>query len=153
MSIIYRRVELADENEMLLIAEIDMAIPALFDSTFEVNAKTISERLGQLMKCKADDFFEVAVHADGKIVGYHFMNKFKGPHGAMAAEVQTLWVHHDFRKQGIATLLKERGEKWAQDQKLEYISTFVHGKNLSMLALNKNLGFELVGYTLRKSMK
>lgn len=134
------------------IAAIDMTIPALFDSMFVVNEKTISERLQQLMKCKDDDYFEVVVNADQQIVGYHFLNKYKTPHGLIAADIQTLWVAPEYRKQGIATALKQRGESWAREQKLNHISTFVNGKNASMLALNESFEFELVGYKLRKNL-
>jgi GNAT superfamily N-acetyltransferase len=154
MEITYRKVNLKDPDEMQAIAAIDMTIPALFDPIFEVNEKTISDRLEQLMKCKSDDFFEVALNSDGKIIGYHFMNKFKSPPlGALAADVQTLWVDPAFRKQGIGANLKKRGEQWAKEENLSHISTFVNGKNSSMLNLNQKLGYELVGYKLRKSIK
>ncbi len=153
MSISYRKVNLNNPNEMKAIAAIDMTIPALFDPLFKVNEETILERLEQLMKCKPDDFFEVAIAEMGKIVGYHFMNKFKSPHGVQAADVQTLWVDPDFRKLGIARTLKKRGENWAKEHKLDHISSFVHGKNSSMFTLNQNLGYELVGYKLRKNLQ
>ena len=153
MEITYRRVDLGNNSEMQAIAEIDMTIPALFDSLFEVNEKTITERLGQLMKCQINDFFDIAVADGGKIIGYHFMNQFKSPHGVMAADVQTLWVDPNFRRQGIASTLKKRGEQWAKKNNLNHISTFVHGKNTSMQNLNQHLGYELVGYKLRKNIK
>lgn len=153
MKITYRRVNLDSTEEMQFIAAIDMAIPAKFDPIFQVNEKTISERLEQLMKCQPNDFFEVAVNENKKIVGYHFLNQFKGPHGILAASIQTLWVDPEYRRQGIAKTLKKRGETWAKENNLDHISTFVHAKNSSMTALNNELGYELVGYKLKKSMK
>jgi ribosomal protein S18 acetylase RimI-like enzyme len=153
MTISYRKADFNNSDEMKSIAAIDMTIPALFDPLFEVNEKTISKRLEQLMKCKPDDFFEVAVNQDGKIIGYHFMNQFISSHGVQAADVQTLWVDPEFRKQGIARTMKQHGEAWAKSRNLDHISTFVHGKNSSMQNLNKNLGYELIGYKLRKSLK
>jgi GNAT superfamily N-acetyltransferase len=150
--IIFRKVNITDPDEMRFIASIDMTIPALFDPLFQVNDKTINERLEQLMKAKPDDFFQVVLNGEGKIIGYHFMNKFKTPHGLMAADIQTLWVDPSFRKHGIAKKLKIQGEQWAKEQNLDHISTFVHGKNAPMLALNELLEFELVGYKLRKKM-
>ena len=144
----FRKVNITDPEEMRVIAAIDMTIPALFDPLFQVNEKTISERLEQLMKAKPDDFFQVALSEKGKIVGYHFMNKFKTPHGLMAADIQTIWVDPSFRKQGIAKSLKIQGEQWAKEQKLDHISTFVHGKNEAMIDHNKKLEFEIVGYKL-----
>ncbi len=70
------------------------------------------------------------------------MNQYKSPPaGALAADIQTLWVAPEFRKQKIATTLKARGEAWAEAHNLSHISTFVHGKNSSMLSLNQNLGY------------
>lgn len=153
MNITYRNVDLKNSEEMQFIAAIDMTIPALFDSKFEVNEKTISERLVQLMKCKPDDFFEVALSGENKIVGFHFVDKFKTPHGVMAADINTLWVDPEFRKQGIARTLKLRSEAWARQENLDHISTFVHAKNLNMQGLNQSLEYELVGYKLRKNLK
>lgn len=151
MDITYRRVHLNDAIEMQEIAAIDATVPALFDNKFKVNEESISRSLQQLMKCTSDDFFDVAVISE-KIIAFHFMNQFKSTHGMMAANIQTIWVHPDFRKQGIAKELKDRGEKWAKEHKLDHISTFVHGKNSAMLALNEDLGYELVGYNLRKQL-
>ena len=150
--ITYRRVDLNNRDEMQFLAAIDMAIPAKFDPIFEVNEKTIAERLEQLMKCQADDFFDLALADNGKIVGYHFMNKYTSPHGDVNASIQTLWVAPDFRKQGIATILKKRGESWAKEHKLDAILTFVHHKNSAMVNLNKNLDYELVGYKFKKKL-
>lgn len=152
MNITYRRVDLNNPDEMQTIAAIDMAIPAMFDASFEVNAKTISERLEQLKKCQANDFFEVVVIESGRIVGYHFLNQFKAPHGVMAASVQTLWVDPEYRRRGLAKTLKGRGEAWAKEQRLDHISTFVHAKNSAMSSLNQDFGFELVGYKLKKTI-
>lgn len=152
MGISYRKVDINNPDEMKTIAAIDITIPALFDPLFQVNETAISERLEQLLKYKSDDFFEVAVTESGKIVGFHFLNQFKSPHGVQAANIQTLWVDPDFRKQGIARALKERGEDWAKEFKLDHIASFVHSKNSSMLTLNQNLGYELVGYKLRKKI-
>jgi RimJ/RimL family protein N-acetyltransferase len=153
MDITFRKANLSDPDEMQWIATIDMTIPATHDPLFQVNEKTISERLQMLLKCKPDDYFEVGVTNTGKIVGYFCMTQFQSPHGVQAASIETLWVDPDFRKQGIATTLKQRGEAWAKAKKLDHISTFVHGKNSAMLALNENLGYELVGYKLRKDLK
>ena len=153
MEISYRSVDLNNSKEMAEIAATDMTIPALFDSLFTVNEKTIAERLNQLMKFKPDDFFEAAISSDGKIVGYHALTQFNTPHGLMAADVQTLWVDPDFRQKGIAKTLKARGEEWAKVRGLHHISTFVSAKNKKMLTLNEKNGFELVGYNMRKLIK
>gem|GEM_PF-544086 len=151
MNITYRRVELNNEKEMREIASIDATIPPLFDGKFKVNEESIEGYYQQLMKCTSQDFFDVVVN-EGKIIGFHFMYQFKSSHGLMAAHVHTIWVHPDFRKRGIAKTLKDRGERWAKEHRLDHISTFVHGKNSAMLDLNEELGYELVGYKLRKPL-
>lgn len=148
----FRPVQIDNESEMRKIAEIDMTIPALFDSAFQVNEKTILERLEQLKKCKDDDFFLLAIDPNEEIVGYHFLNKTQHPNGLAIAFVQTLWVKPEFRKKGIATELKKRAEEWAREMKLDHISTFVSNKNTSMLALNESLGYEIFGFKMRKKI-
>ncbi len=143
MEITYRRVHLDNIEEMQFIAAIDTAIPAKFDPIFQVNEKTISERLEQLMKCQPNDFFEVAVNENERIVAFHYLNQFKGPHGILAASITTLWVAPEYRRQGIAKTLKERGEIWAKENNLDHISTFVHANNSSMPPVSGKLSHEL----------
>ncbi len=138
---------------MQTIAAIDMTIPALFDPLFQVNEKTIDERLAQLLKAKDDDFFEVALDENGAVVGFHFLNKTKSQHGFMIANVQTIWVDPSHRNRGIGKELKARGEAWAFAEKLDHISTFVHKDNTAMLKLNENQNFELVGFKMKKVIR
>jgi RimJ/RimL family protein N-acetyltransferase len=148
----FRSVDLNNVSEMQMIAEIDMTIPALYDSSFQVNQKTISDRLEQLQKCKEDDFFLVVENMQNEIVGYHFLNKMDHPNGLPVAQVQTLWIKPEYRKKGIATELKRRAETWAREMKLDHISTFVSNRNPAMLALNESLGYEVYGFKLRKKL-
>lgn len=152
LDITYRRADLSNPEEMQSIAANDAYIPALYDPLFKVDDKAILDRLQKLMKCQPDDFFDVAMADDKKIVGFHMMTQFKSTHGVMAANIETLWVDPRYRQQGIAKILKERGEQWAKRHELDHISSFVHCKNPSMLSLNEKLGYELVGYKLRKSL-
>lgn len=152
LEIKYRSVNIQDESEMRKIAEIDMTIPALYDSSFQVNEATILDRLNQLKKYKEGNFFIVAENADKEIVGFHFLNKTTHPNGLPAASVQTIWVKLEYRKRGIAKELKARSEVWAREAKLDHIDTFVSSKNLNMLSLNESLGYEIYGFKLRKRL-
>ena len=152
LEISYRPVNIQNEFEMRKIAEIDMTIPALYDSTFQVNEKTINDRLEQLKKYKEHDFFLVAENADKEIVGYHFLNKTKHPNGLPVAHVQTIWVKPEYRKKGIAKELKARAEVWARESKLDHIDTFVSSKNPNMLSLNESLGYKIYGFKMRKKV-
>lgn len=122
MSITYRKYDLNNEDEIKFIAQIDAEIPALYDSDFTADEKTILERLDFIKKSiKPDDFYEVAVTEQNQVVGFHFVKKIMYLGKIPAGSVYTLWVHPDYRGQGIATSLKVRSEDWARLQNLDHI--------------------------------
>lgn len=97
-------------------------------------------------------FFEVAINtAQQTILGFHLIKKV--PHfDRFAGRIDTLWVSPEYRKSGLASTLKNRGENWAKEQKLDHLLTWVHAKNSQMISLNKKLGFEIVNYKMIKKL-
>lgn len=63
----------------------------------------------------------------------------------------SLWVHPEWRRQGIATHLKTLAERWLRSKDVSEIRTEVYLNNRNMQALNKKLGYEtvLVGMSKR----
>jgi GNAT superfamily N-acetyltransferase len=93
----------------------------------------------------------VAVVND-KLVGYHLVRKVPYQRDLFAGCVYTLWVSPDFRRKGIGSALKERGESWARGLKLDHIFTWIHTKNVESLSLNKEMGYEVTHSKLRKKL-
>jgi GNAT superfamily N-acetyltransferase len=135
-------------KELQFIAEIDSRIPLEFDSHFHWTEAHVQKRLADYKILKTSDFFHVAV-SDGKIVGFHIIKEAEYGSSTMG-NVVTMWTDPAFRKQGIATKLKELGLEWAKKRKVKFIQTAVHVNNKPMLDLNKKLDFEDSYKLLRK---
>jgi len=148
----YRRAQIENDEEINFIAKIDNTIPAKFDSDFIINDKMNEDRAKFLKSCKEEDFFEVALDTQNKIVAFHLVKKI--PYfDRFAGRVDTLWVSPDHRQSGLASALKKRAEQWAITQGLDHLHTWVHSDNQKMISLNKKMGFKTVNYKMRKDKK
>jgi GNAT superfamily N-acetyltransferase len=135
-------------NELQYIAEIDSRIPLEFDSHFHWTESHVQKRISDYKLLKTSDFIHVAI-SEGKIVGFHIIKESEYGSSTMGNTV-TLWTDPKFRKQGIATKLKELGIEWAKKRKVKFVQTAVHVNNKVMLDLNKKLDFEDCYRLLRK---
>lgn len=145
----FRRANLQNESEIQFLAEIDITIPAKFDSDFPVNDKMIQDRVKFLKSASESDFFDLAIDDAQQIVGFHLVKKV--PHfERFAGRVDTLWVSPKYRKSGIASTLKQRAEEWALGQNLDHLHTWVHADNSQMISINKRMGYKVVNYKMRK---
>lgn len=149
----YRRVDLQSEVELRQIAEIDMAIPPLYDTSFPYNQKMIFERIQHYKSStKDDDFFELVFDSQNNLIGFHIVNIQVGFNELRVGRIDTLWVRPENRNQGIAKKLKSRAEIWAKSNKLEYFFTWVQASNKNMFEMNQKLGFEIVNYKMQKKI-
>ncbi len=148
----FRRASIENDLEIKFIAEIDNTIPALFDSDFVVNEQMNQDRMKFLKACKEEDFFDVVLADNKNIVAFHVVKKV--PHfDRFAGRIDTLWIAPDHRKKGLAAALKLRAEKWAQEQGLDHLHTWVHADNRKMISLNEKMGYRTVNYKMRKDKK
>ncbi|MGZ3772698.1 MAG: GNAT family N-acetyltransferase [Bdellovibrio sp.] len=151
MEIEFRRIDFNNKDELLFIAKTDVTIPALFDSDFLTDELAIDKMLQALEKFTPQDFCEVGVNSKCKIVAYHIIKKM--PYlSHFAGSIYTLWVDPEYRKQGIATEIKKRGEAWAKQSGLDHLYTWVHVDNSKMKKLNQDMGYEIVNYKMKKKL-
>lgn len=135
-------------KELQFIAEIDSRIPVEFDPHFHWTEAHVQKRLVDYKILKSSDFFQVAV-SEGKVVAFHIVKEAEYGSSTMG-NVVTLWTDPKFRKQGIASKLKEQAIEWAKKRKVKFIQTAVHVNNKPMLDLNKKFDFEDSYRLLRK---
>lgn len=147
--IFYRKADLQNKKEIELIALEDIEIPALFDADFSTDEKALQEELKRLEKITDEDFFDVAVSESNEIIGFHIIKK-NAYFDRFAGCIYTLWVSPSYRKMGIATELKKRGEAWARELKLDHIYTWVHVDNHKMLSLNEERGYNITHHKMIK---
>lgn len=138
--ITYVSAEVLSPEKIYRIAELDSAIPAEYDPLYQWDRKTVTTRVDLFLNLSKPHFFEVAM-VGKEIVGFHIMQKINF-HSTPGAGITTLWTHPNFRGQGIARELKERGIKWARENKLEFIHTSVNKNNPRMQEINRNNGYE-----------
>lgn len=85
----------------------------------------------------------IAVRGD-EYVGYSYLTEGEG-----YLNTEMTGVLGPYRGQGIATLLKLRGVRYALERGIPELSTVNDSVNTGMLALNAKLGFRRVGDTIR----
>lgn len=151
MSFTIRPVNKNNQQELLTIAEADARIPLEFDSSHPFDENSVNARLDYYQQLSENDFFEVATQQE-RIIGFHIVKKSPFPPSHTIANIISLWVHPDFRKQGIAKELKNRAEYWAKQGGMLWIQTHVHKSNARMLELNKSNGYEEIYISLRKTL-
>ena len=86
------------------------------------------------------------------MIAVHFLDRYeidKQP----ACHVHGLWVHPDYRRNGIAKKLKELGEIWAVKMGCKFMDTNVRIKNQKMISLNENFGYEVARFNYRKKLR
>jgi len=153
MEISFRNANTLNLDEIRYIAEIDSSIPPVHDSDFRCDEETIQKEMEFLIKkLSADDFFEVAVDSKDKVIGFHVVKKTPYIRDLFAGAVYTLWVAPEFRKNGIGSALKKRGEDWARRLELDHIYTWINAKNEQSILVNQKLGYEITNYKLRKKL-
>lgn len=153
MTIQYRAANRLSEAELAFIAEQDSKIPLLYDPEYAWNDSSTLARIRFYEEhVHHDDFFEVALDADGQIVAFHIVKKIPYPPNLSAGAIVTLWVTPKYRGQRVAKTLKDRAEAWARKQDFAFLQTDVHGTNSKMISINEKAGYTVIQYTMRKPL-
>jgi ribosomal protein S18 acetylase RimI-like enzyme len=69
-----------------------------------------------------------------------------------ACHVRALWVHPDHRGRGVARALKEHAESWARAMGSAFMDSNVRASNERMIALNRQMGYEVARLNFRKRL-
>lgn len=147
----YRKPKKENIPEMRLIAQVDSRIPLEFDSRYEWSEASIQARLDYYKQISVDDFFEMVLDGD-KMIGFHIVRKTSYPPNHYIGNIVSLWVHSDYRGQGIASELKKHAETWAKKLKLIFMQTSVHKNNKRMIEINEANGYETAYLNMRKRL-
>jgi ribosomal protein S18 acetylase RimI-like enzyme len=147
----YRRPKKENITEMRLMAQADSRIPLEFDSRYEWSEASIQARLEYYNQISDADFFEMVLDGE-KMIGFHIVRKTAYPPNHFIGNIVSLWVHSDYRGQGIASELKKRSEAWAKKLKLTFMQTSVHKNNKRMIEINEANGYETAYINMRKRL-
>ncbi|WP_323703121.1 GNAT family N-acetyltransferase [Mammaliicoccus sp. Dog046] len=67
-------------------------------------------------------------------------------------KIYNLFVEEAYRRQGIATKLKQEAEKWASQIGAHTIVSTVHANNQQMIDINKSMDYEIEKVIMRKKL-
>lgn len=108
-------------------------------------------RLRERLATSPERFHCLGAFAGGALVGSVYLEIWD-IEGQDAAHVHGLWVAPEQRRRGIARELKARAEVWGRESGCALMDANVRVDNRSMIALNEDLGYQVVRYNFRKPL-
>lgn len=152
MSKIVRILNEHDLQELKFIADVHEQLPAGWIAKYEVNQEDIDKTFHRLItKQHANRIFCAIIEHEQKIISYIWAEISEKSQAVV--DIMSLWTDEDYRRQGVATVLKIELEKWAKLQpNVKMINTMVSKKNSKMIELNEKLGYEINYYRMTKQL-
>ena len=149
----YRSLNLKNRNELKQIAKIYLSLPSLWVENYSFDEKEIEDTVKDLIqKHKSENLFCYIIKDQNKIISFIWAETIKS--NPEILNIISLWTHEDYRKEGLATYLKEKLENLARKQiSIKKIITTVSVKNTKMIELNKKLKYEISMYKMLKNYK
>lgn len=141
MNIIIRKASLEDINP---ITEIYNYSVSNSSATFDLEEKTIEDRKLWL-KEHNDDFPLIVAEYEGTIVGYGCLSSFRSKRAYESTVENSIYIHKDYRGQGIGTLLMKELIKRAKHLKYHIIVAVITKGNEDSIRLHKKFNFEYAG--------
>lgn len=143
MQIIYEELDYNNPDEIHLAAKIHENSPLNWDADWKVTAEGIDQWVKKINEFKETNnvFLLFAKISGGEVVGFHWLRLYE-KNNEKLAHIDSLWVSNEFRKHGIGSELKKRGEEWAKGKGVNTITTNVFYENKKMLEFNFKLGFK-----------
>ena len=144
-------VDTNDIDEVEFICRKHLETPVLWNKNYVLSEEEMIETKTNFIEAGEKNILSgLTVKIDNKIIGFiWFEILLKNPE---IAEIISLWIDPEFRKQGIATALKQELEIVAKDKGFKKIRTNVYSSNKSMLDLNLKLGYKIIRYDLEKEL-
>lgn len=136
-----RKAEPADLSEILAIYnEVVKTSPI----TFEVEEQTVDGRKEWFAGFDAAHPFLVATE-DGKVIGYSYLAVFRSKPAYEQTVESSIYVHKEYRGQGVATSLMEELIRQAKESGHHVIVAGIANDSAPSARLHQKLGFQKVG--------
>lgn len=138
----YSLLNIHDEAELRSAAYIHESAPLNWDPQYKVTDERVLFWIDYLKNLSVGNkaWIMVAKNQKHEVIGLHWL-KLEEKYNQLRANIDSLWVHDDYRKNGVGSELKKRGEEWAKNQGAKLISTQVYYSNQKMINFNVKLGF------------
>ncbi len=154
MSIKYSRLDFSKNNKIRHIATVHENVPSEWGDRHRVSEAEIRHRIEFLKnKIQSADFYLGIAETDSEeLIGFHWI-EIEAKNKARFGHIGSLWVSKEYRKLGIARMLKANAEVWAKRNHAEYLLTEVFFDNKKMIEYNKKLGFMAKQVIMKKDLK
>ena len=137
MKLKYTSIDVKNESELRFIAETHIKLPLLYwDKNHVLDLDAIPIWIDYFKASEKNEKVCFIIARSGEeIVGFHWVREDER-YGEKCGYIDSLWVHDDFQKLGIAKTLKMKGEDWARERGYSFITTDVNYSNKRMIEYN-----------------
>ena len=131
-------------------------LPALLDiynhevvngtATLDLQPRTMAERQVWFDEHNTENHPLIAAEIDGTVVGYATLSPYRTKEAYRSTVELSIYVHHEYRKQGIASALMEEILRIArEDERTHTVVSVITSGNDASTRLHKKFGFEWGG--------
>lgn len=111
-------------------------------ATFDINPRTLSERLDWYYAHNVGNHPLIVAVQDGHAVGYACLSPYRVKEAYAATVELSVYVHKDYRKRGIARkLMLHILDMAREDERTHTVVSVITGGNLPSIHLHEELGF------------
>lgn len=111
-------------------------------ATFDVNPRTLSDRLEWFYAHNVGNHPLIAAEEDGRVVGYASLSPYRVKEAYAATVELSVYVDKDYRKRGIARkLLIHILDLARQDERIHTVVSVITGGNEASVRLHEEFGF------------
>lgn len=112
------------------------------EATFDINPRTLSERLDWYYAHNVGNHPLIVAVEDGHAVGYACLSPYRVKEAYAATVELSVYVHKDYRKRGIARKLMLHILSMArEDNRIHTVISVITGGNQASVHLHEELGF------------
>lgn len=112
------------------------------EATFDINPRTLSERLDWYYAHNVGNHPLIVAVEDGHAVGYACLSPYRVKEAYAATVELSVYVHRDYRKRGIARKLMLHILSMArEDKRIHTVISVITGGNQASIHLHEELGF------------
>ncbi|WP_339899552.1 GNAT family N-acetyltransferase [uncultured Gilvimarinus sp.] len=144
--------DLKNDEDVLEAATLHCGVPGEWNSDHSYSEESVVRAVEDLQNSVHACYVVLARNEKNKLVGMHWV-KLESRCDEKFGNVASLWVHPNYRRQGVATQLKELAETWLRDHGATEIRTQVYMENRKMRALNEKLGYKVKLVGMAKSIQ
>lgn len=115
-------------------------------STFDINEKSVDERVEWLNEHNKDNHPLFVADIDGEAVGYVSLSPYREKEAYRTTVELSLYVSHKYRRMGVATKLMDKIIDYAKnDENVKCVVSVITSGNEASIKIHEKYGFKFCG--------